>query len=87
MMQDFTEAEKMGYGGGSTKPLVMSSLPIAEIIGADQPWSLYDVLNKLIEASDILLHKKNYDGHGWEEIYHAAKRARYIAGLFEGNAT
>lgn len=69
------------------KPVVMSSLPIAEIIGADQPWPLRDVLNKLIEASDILLHNKSYDGHGWEEISHAAERGRYIAGLLSGNAT
>lgn len=66
---------------------VMSSLPIAEIIGADQPWPLRDVLNKLIEASDILLHNKSYDGHGWEEISHAVERGRYIAGLLSGNAT
>jgi len=22
----------------------------------------------LVEAADILLHKKDYDGHGWEEM-------------------
>lgn len=82
-----TNEQPLSNSQHDAKLLVMSSLPIAEIIGADQPWSLYDVLNKLIEASDILLHKKNYDGHGWEEIFHAAQRAKQIARLFEGNAT
>lgn len=33
-----------------------------------EPWNTHDVIAKLIEAADILLHKKDYDGHGWEEI-------------------
>jgi hypothetical protein len=56
-----------------------------EVIGADQPWPLYDVLKKLIEASEILLHTKNFDGHGWEEIHHAAERAKQIIINIEGN--
>lgn len=45
-------------------------------------WSLPEVLNKLIEASDILLDKKNYDGHGWEEISHARSKAKFILEQF-----
>jgi hypothetical protein len=39
-------------------------------------WPITEVLAKLIEASDILLKKKDYDGHGWEEIHHATNRAK-----------
>lgn len=42
------------------------------------PWPLKDVLSKLIEAADILLHKKDYDGHGHEEIFIAVQRAKEI---------
>ena len=64
---------------------VMRSLPVAEILALDQPWPLRDVLNKLIEASEILLHDRSYDGHGWEEISYAVGRAKQIVGLFGGN--
>ncbi len=64
-----------------------SQLPINDILGVTEPWPLYEVLKKLEEASEILLHKKNYDGHGWEEIHHAAKRAKEIISIFENNTT
>jgi hypothetical protein len=41
----------------------------------DQPWPLRDVVQKLCEATEILLNEKNYDGHGHEEISHALKVA------------
>lgn len=37
-------------------------------LGLGQPYSTADVLRKLIDAAEILLAEKNYDGHGWEEI-------------------
>jgi hypothetical protein len=37
-------------------------------LGLDQPWSTADLIRKLVEAAEILLHEKSYDGHGWEEI-------------------
>ena len=37
---------------------------------------------KLIESADILLHKLDYDGHGWEEHEYAYRAAKlYIEGL------
>jgi hypothetical protein len=57
--------------------------PIDEIIGMDKAWPLVDVLYKLVEASEILLHKKNYDGHGWEEIEHCIKRGKEIIQIFD----
>jgi hypothetical protein len=47
---------------------VSNSLPINEIIGLNEPYSLRDILLKLVEASNILMHEKNYDGTGWEFI-------------------
>ena len=31
-------------------------------------WDDYSVIAKLVEAADILLHKLDYDGDGWEQI-------------------
>ena len=42
----------------------------------DQPWPLKDVVEKLCEAAEILLHEKNYDGHGHEEIAQALDAGR-----------
>ena len=47
-----------------------------DLEGASDSWSLKDILKKLIEASDILLDKKDYDGHDWEEISLARKLAK-----------
>lgn len=44
----------------------------------DQPWPLMDVIKKLCEATDILLHKKDYDGHEWEEMEICLKRGLEI---------
>jgi len=52
-----------------------------KILGNDNPWPLKDVLNKLIEASEILLHEKNYDRHGWEEISRCVKRGKEIVSI------
>lgn len=49
--------------------------------GNDQPWSLREVLKKLVHAADILLDDHQYDGHGWESIHHArAAGRRYLLG-------
>lgn len=42
------------------------------------PWPTKDVIAKLIEAAEILLHQHNYDGHGYEEITAAVERAKQI---------
>jgi len=57
----------------------------SDILGLDNSWSLKDVLKKLIEASEILLHQKNYDGHGWEEINHCVERGKAIVSTLSGN--
>jgi transcriptional regulator with XRE-family HTH domain len=57
----------------------------SDVLGLDNSWSLKDVLKKLIEASEILLHQKNYDGHGWEEINHCVERGKSIVSTLSGN--
>lgn len=49
-----------------------------EILGLDHPWPLRAVLEQLIEASDSLLHRYNFDGHYHEEIRICVKRGREI---------
>jgi hypothetical protein len=39
------------------------------------PWPLRDIVAKLVEAADILLDDKSYDGHGWEQIQVAKTEA------------
>lgn len=46
----------------------LSSVLCCAAMGLGEPWPTHDVLAKLIEAAEILLHEKNYDGHGWELI-------------------
>jgi hypothetical protein len=46
----------------------------------DQPWPLRDAVRKLCDAAEILLHEKNYDGHGHEEISRALKVGREWSG-------
>lgn len=64
---------------------VMPSLPLDKILRLDQPYSLPEVLKGLIEAADILLHKKDYDGHGWERLEYCYRHAKDIVAEFGGN--
>lgn len=48
-----------------------------------EPWSLLEVMKKLTEASDILLHQKDYDRMGWEEHECAYREGLKIIELLE----
>jgi len=48
------------------------------VVFMDNAWPLTDVLDKLIFASEYLLHEKNYDGGKYEEIEICVKRAKEI---------
>jgi hypothetical protein len=50
---------------------------ITSFLGLNRPYSLDSVLDKLIKTSDILMHEKNYDGHGWEILREARQEAVY----------
>ena len=49
--------------------------------GIDSSWPPRDCVAKLIEASNILLNDKNYDGHGYEEICAARDAAKKFYGI------
>lgn len=57
-------------------PEVVHSETPKDILRLSEAWTLNDVVNKLIEASEILLHDKNYDGMGYEEIEQCVKIAK-----------
>jgi hypothetical protein len=43
-----------------------------------QQWPTVDVIAKLVEAAEILLHRCDYDGHGYEEIAACVERAKEL---------
>jgi hypothetical protein len=54
--------------------------------GNDEPWSLREVLAKLVESADILLHQKDYDGAHWELIQSAWEHGKhYLAAPPKGS--
>lgn len=46
--------------------------------GLTNPWPTKDIFKKLIEAADILLNQRDYDGHGWELIKEARDQGMKI---------
>lgn len=56
-----------------------SNFAIKEILNFDsEAYPLKNVLQKLIDASEYLLHKKNYDGIDYEEIETCVLKAKQI---------
>lgn len=45
-----------------------------------QAWPARDVMSKLVDAAEILMHQQNYDGHGHELITEAIERAKQMLG-------
>lgn len=58
------------------KVLAASSITLSIRAGDDEPWSLRECVIKLVEAADILLHQKDYDGAHWELIQSAWTHAK-----------
>lgn len=52
-----------------------------ELKGKNNPYPFKDVLNKLIWATEFLLHKKDYDGPNYEELNICVKRGKEIEQL------
>lgn len=49
---------------------------IDEILENENAWNLAETLAKLLEATEILMDEKDYDGHGWELIAQAQTRGK-----------
>lgn len=47
-------------------------------LNLNESWSTIHLMIKLIEASEILLNERNYDGLGWEDIQGAVKRSKEL---------
>ncbi len=45
-------------------------------MGMNTPWPVHDAIERLITATEILLHKKDYDGPDYEEMEHSIKTAK-----------
>jgi hypothetical protein len=56
---------------------------IMKIVGHGDPYPLEDVLKGLMWATDYLLVKKSYDGHNYEELEQAVRRAKEIIAILE----
>lgn len=54
----------------------MADIPSNLRLGMGSPWPLPDVLAKLIEATEHLLHGHDCDADGWEEYQTAVKRGK-----------
>jgi hypothetical protein len=54
---------------------------LRKILSEDTPFPLKDVLKMLIEAAEILLHEKDYDGDNHEEYLTAMNKAKEIEKL------
>lgn len=54
---------------------------ILSILGHGDPYPLETVLEKLKWATEYLLHKKNYDGHSYEELGQSVRRANEILSI------
>lgn len=68
-----------GYCIMGIEPLSVTSNVEESIFGMADPFPLKDVLNRLANATEILLHNKNYDGSDYEELGICVKRAKEIA--------
>jgi hypothetical protein len=55
------------------------------ILRNDHPYSLSEVLKVLIEATDILLHEKDYDVHGLERYEYCYQLAKDIVAELDRN--
>lgn len=58
---------------------------INKILRFNEPYNLKDILEALVECSDILLHKKDYDGHGWERLEYCYRFGKEIIEVLENN--
>ena len=49
-----------------------------KLLRSNESWPTKDILKKLIEASNILLIEKDYDGDGYEKIEYAKREAKKL---------
>ena len=72
-------------GAKFANPVEEKGSSLIELLGLDDPYSLTEVLDRLIWATEYLLHKKSYDGHNYEELEQSVRRAKEIKSLIIKN--
>ena len=77
LMNNFTRGDIKTATRQLSDLFALSAMP-NNILGLDNPYPLHIVLEKLKWATNYLLHKKNYDGHGYEELNQCVRRAEEI---------
>lgn len=70
--------QRDGFIQGFKQCQEMSEWISVDVLRLNNPWSLLNVMKKLVEASDILLHQKDYDRLGWEDHEHALREGKKI---------
>ncbi len=63
----------------------MRSSPIEKVLRLEEPFNLEEILKGLVEAADILLHKKDYDGHGWEHLEYCFRYAKDVIEVLQSD--
>lgn len=58
-------------------------LCLDKILRLDEPYNLHEILKGLIEAADILLHRKDYDGDGWEKLEYCYRNGKDVIKEFD----
>lgn len=77
ILQSFKE-EKIGKETAENEILYLFQKKHSKMLGLEDPYPLSDVLDRLKWATEYLLHKKDYDGHCYEELNQCVKRAEEI---------
>lgn len=70
--------EKVWYSNGKMTDApthYLRPVSLSDLLGTNSAYPLPDALKYLIRATEILLHKKDYDGPDYEEMEHSIKSA------------
>lgn len=55
-----------------------NNIDLNKILRMDQPYSLLEILKGLVEASEILFDRYDYDGHGHERLKCCQNHAKEV---------
>lgn len=70
--------ENLNTEGSKNNEIGILNKRIENLLRLDERWDTLSILEELTKASDILLHEKDYDGHGWELIAKATEEAKNL---------
>ena len=56
---------------------------LEEVLGVEKNWPLLDTLIKLVESTEILLKREDYDRHAWEQLSATVQSGREFTSLLD----